>query len=204
MKPKSISRARSLVPALAAAALLLARPTSAIAQDASHVDEVPREAQEETRWYGWQTLIVDAAATGLLTAGLIQTATSESRNTTLLLSGYGVYVFGPPIVHFAHRKVGIGFADMGIRIAAPVVLALAGNALAGRGGSSGELFASGEGTAAGFLVGYAGAVALDAALFARERVKRNAHAAWYTPQVVPIRDVDGRAKPTGAGIGGQF
>jgi hypothetical protein len=156
----------------------------------------PAEEEEESRWYGWQTLIVDAAATAL-TIGYYQQW------------GYGYvgFIIGPPIVHFAHGRVGIGFADMGVRLGAPVLLAVGGFLLGGGGGPNGssrDLGTSAAGAVIGFLIGYTGAIALDAAVFAREKVKRDPRAAGVQLQSVPIRDIDGRMKLTGVGVGGQF
>jgi hypothetical protein len=98
--------------------------------------------------------------------------------------------------------VGIGFADFGVRLGGPVVLALLGFAAAGGDSGNGEVTNGVLGAVVGFFLGYAGSIALDAAVFAREKVARER--SGYNFQMLPIRDIDGRMKLTGAGLSGQF
>ena len=87
----------------------------------------------------------------------------------------GTYAFAPPVVHALHGRIGIAFADLGVRIGAPVVLGTFGllsGCIATAGGSGdNELDGCVVGAVVGFFVGYAAAIAVDAAVFAREKVE---------------------------------
>jgi hypothetical protein len=125
-------------------------------------------------WYGWQTLIADGATLALWIGG------SAANSSAITDIGTATYLAGPPVLHFVHRKVGIGFASFGIRLAAPVVLGLTGFAIGcAAGGSNGNGNSADFGLAAGclagalvgVLTGYATAVTLDAAVFAYQRIR---------------------------------
>jgi hypothetical protein len=142
----------------------------------------PPPAQYTEYWYGWQTLIADGATLALWIGG------SAANTQALTDVGWASYLLAPPIIHWAHGKVGIGFASLGIRIAAPLVLGLTGLAVGcAAGGSSGNsnngLYGLAAGCAVGFgvgvLTGYAGAVVLDAAVFSykKERVVQGGYTA---------------------------
>lgn len=100
-----------LVRCLLAAALLLA-PTQALSAEPSSLD-TPVHAG---RWYGWQSMIVDASAV-LLSLPL------AVRDTKMyLLFGFvgpPAYGVGAPIVHFAHHNVPQGLGSLGLRLGAP-------------------------------------------------------------------------------------
>jgi hypothetical protein len=119
-------------------------------------------------WYGWQTLIFDGVA--VVGGATLAFANTDGGGWFWL----GTYTLAPPIVHWAHGRVGIGFADLGVRLGAPVVGTLLGGAI-GCSSSSGngldDLNACVAGLAIGFLVGYGSAIAVDAAVFARETVE---------------------------------
>src|SRR5690606_31567395 len=83
-------------------------------------DERPREPFERTEWYGWQTLAVDAAGLALglgYAAKKPETKSGEPLHpaTATFVPLYTIGLFGGPIVHFAHGRVGIGFLSLGIR-----------------------------------------------------------------------------------------
>jgi hypothetical protein len=101
------------------------------------------------------------------------------------------YVLGGPVVHFSHGNIGKGFADLGIRLVAPVALGITGLIVgtivgASAGGSasansSGTDFQAGgtvEGLAYGVTIGFFGgelaAIIIDAAGLAREKVDDDA------------------------------
>lgn len=112
-------------------------------------------------WYGYQTLLVDGLFAGVLLIG-VGTQTDEMVTT----GGLG-YVFGGPVVHWAHGEVGRGFGSFGFRLGLPLAGAILGS-LVPSAGSGGE---SGAGSA-GFGLGMTGAMVLDAALsFERVPVK---------------------------------
>jgi hypothetical protein len=162
---------RLLIAALVASSLSLA---SSVAL-AEGPDAAPPPAAAETKapatstWYGYQTLATDAVA-GLLAIPALTSSSSATQQ------GFGVgtavmYGVGAPLVHFSHGRVGAGFADLGIRAAAPLLGALVGFAAGGGG------FASIGGAVEGFGVGMGGAVAVDAALLAYDPASTDAPAA---------------------------
>jgi len=67
------------------------------------------------KWYGWQTLTVDAVAVGLASLAILG---SYDDYGELIVPGVMVWMFGSPSVHFAHRNVGMGFASIGLHQAA--------------------------------------------------------------------------------------
>jgi hypothetical protein len=119
---------------------------------------------EETRWYGWQTLIADGASFAVVAA------TAYNEDAYLAEVGVVGYVVAAPIVHAAHGRPLTGLASAGLRIGLPVAGALAGLAVAD---CSAEAHFCGLGEAlAGLVAGIAGAIAIDAAVLAREPAPR--------------------------------
>src|SRR5215467_11328850 len=72
------------------------------------------DEERETRWYGWQTLLVDGAAIGLGVA---------TRNAGVFL---GAYALGAPIVHVAHERFGEAAGSLGLRVVMPLAAGGAG------------------------------------------------------------------------------
>lgn len=75
------------------------------------------------RWYGWQTLSLDAAALGL---GVVSFATADSEETASALfawSALSTYAFGPPAVHLLRGHEGKSLASLGLRVGVPVLAA---------------------------------------------------------------------------------
>jgi hypothetical protein len=130
-------------------------------QDTSGTEEV---------WYGYQILLADGASLGCVLLG----AGTDSSGLPAL-GGVG-YVFGGPIVHFAHGEVGRGFGSLGLRVGLPVLGVLVG--VGGTSDDSGPDSPDGsaggqEGLAAaavGAMIGMVGAVVLDSAALAYEQV----------------------------------
>lgn len=90
------------------------------------------------------------------------------------IGGVATYVVGPPLVHIAHGHIGKGLADMGLRVGLPLLFGAIGYA-AGDPNCHGDGFfclppAVGDAMIGG-LIGYAGAVVVDAVLLAREDVE---------------------------------
>lgn len=170
---KSTFVAVSLVTALgtvSGAAQAQARPdpelTPAVEQ------EQPRPAP--TTWYGWQTLTVDAAS--LLTASIGAIADDRSGFSAIAAGGALVgYAIGGPAVHWAHARVGTGFASLGIRAGAPLgggfTGALAGIALGAivyPQSEQGSVYLGLYGAMGGVVLGSAAAVVIDSVVLARE------------------------------------
>ncbi len=64
----------------------------------------------KSRWYGWQTLATDGAATMMLFAA------ADSRDGAGLAYGsLAMYNLGAPIVHFAHGNFGRGLGSLAVR-----------------------------------------------------------------------------------------
>jgi hypothetical protein len=151
-----------------------------------------RKEKGASRWYGWQTLMCDGI----------------SVVTSPLLIGLGGYVIAPPIVHWVHGNVGRGFADLGIRIGAPIALSLLGYTAFHS--SHGSDDGGAAGAIGGFLLGMVGAIVIDATVLAYQPVdeddeegmavaKRRTAAAkpTFVPLIVPRLEQGG----TGAVFG---
>jgi hypothetical protein len=153
-------------------------------------------------WYGAQTLIVDAAVEGLLVTATVLNFASQDTQRGVgvpLLAGTAIYLFGAPIVHAAHGRVGMSFASVAVRVG----LALGGMLIGAIGGavaSDGDP-ATGAEVGAG-VGGAAGAVAasmLDAFVFAYEPVSPPSR----TPAIrIMPRIAAGRT--TSLGLAAQF
>lgn len=106
------------------------------------------------RWYGWQTLLVDAVSVAAMPAAGI---------------GAGGYLLGAPIVHAAHDRWGIAAASLGLRVALPIAGAYAGVALENcpRNAQSDDMCGLG-GAILGLGVGMLTAIVIDAAVFSYE------------------------------------
>lgn len=151
------------------------RPTTAAREDEADVDDGPGadEAAERRRWYGWQTLITDGVSLTALVVG----ASIESRETggpgggttSLLWLGFLGYEAAPAVVHAAHRNPGRAFASMGIRLGMPLAGAFLGASLAS---DCNRNWCEAGGAGVGVLLGMAGAIAIDAAVFSYDDAKR--------------------------------
>lgn len=121
--------------------------------------------------YASQTLLLDGAATTLFAFGV--------TTDTPTLPGLGIltYAFGPPIAHFAHGNVGKGFADAGIRVVSPFLFALPGLMLAvattSRSDREERETAMDVAGYTGMALGAAFAMAVDALVLAKERVRED-------------------------------
>ncbi len=154
------------------------------------------------RWYGWETLIVDGA--GLATLAVSARTDSNAVSTV----GLGIYLFGPPIVHGVKGHVGTAFGDFGIRLTAPIVTGIVGYAIDNATSSPCSpgawlCFRGLGGAALGGLIGYAAAVALDAAWLAREDVPARRDASSeplfrWSPTVGVVH------RGASVGVGGSF
>jgi hypothetical protein len=167
--------------------VVIREPTPALDDDDDD-DDVPALAPRRV-WYGWQTLVVDAAGlSGLvLSAALSDSGASDSDVGALATFGLLSYELGPGIVHFVHRNPGRGFASFGMRLGLPLAGAFVGASVSS---NCDGFLCEADGAAAGLLLGMAGAIAIDAAVFAYDdRRPRRARA-----KLVPVASfVPGRA-----------
>jgi hypothetical protein len=142
----------------AVAALVLLNAGHASAADA---DAGPRM---QPRWYGWQTLVSDAASIATFAGGV---ALGGVPGNYLMGTAVAGYALGGPIVHFAHKNPGRGMASFGLRVPLPILLGAGTVALVCRGGG-GDF--CGVVAIPGGLLGIGLAIALDAAALARDSV----------------------------------
>lgn len=73
------------------------------------------------RWYGWETLSLDAAALGL---GVMSFTTADGQGTAGALLGSGAlstYAFGAPAVHLLRDQSGKALTSLGLRVGLPVL-----------------------------------------------------------------------------------
>jgi hypothetical protein len=113
-------RAFALVAGLAAGGALFARSTPSLADDTPSsappaVDATPRG--RPLVWYGWQTLLVDAAMTG----GFFAVDSGAFR--TFL---GGAYLASGPIIHAAHDQGAVAVLSIAVRLFLPLVGASVG------------------------------------------------------------------------------
>jgi len=143
--------------------VVIREPTPALDDDDDD-DDVPALAPRRV-WYGWQTLVVDAAGlSGLvLSAALSDSGASDSDVGALATFGLLSYELGPGIVHFVHRNPGRGFASFGMRLGLPLAGAFVGASVSS---NCDGFLCEADGAAAGLLLGMGGAIAIDAAVFA--------------------------------------
>jgi hypothetical protein len=57
-------------------------------------------APSETRWYGWQIILADAAGVALICAG------AKNNTGELIAAGTITIAAVPPVIHFAHHAPG--------------------------------------------------------------------------------------------------
>ncbi len=75
----------------------------------------PTAAARATRWYGYQTLLVDAASAGVMLAG-----TGARQFGTVTAVGLGAYALGGPVVHAVHGHLDKAALDLGLRVVLPM------------------------------------------------------------------------------------
>jgi hypothetical protein len=161
-------------PAAAKADVITERkPTTAAREDEADVDAGMDEPTERRRWYGWQTLITDGISlSALVVGGAIEGQESGGPGggtTSLLWLGFLGYEAAPAVVHAAHRNPGRAFASMGIRLGMPLAGAFLGASLAS---NCNRNLCEAGGAGVGVMLGMAGAIVIDAAVFSYDDAKR--------------------------------
>jgi hypothetical protein len=76
------------------------------------------------RWYGYQTLALDAASVALIYGGA--NSGGSSGGTALAALGVMLWVAGGPAVHGLHHQPGRSLASVGLRLGGPLAGALIG------------------------------------------------------------------------------
>lgn len=126
----------AVAPPLASAAPASSAAASSVRKRSGNTAHEDRRAPVEggglkKRWYGWQTLSVDAAALGLgILVGVATASDSRRVSTAGVLTPLLPSVFGSPIVHYLHGRAGTGLASFGLRLGIPAAGALLGATLA--------------------------------------------------------------------------
>jgi hypothetical protein len=169
-------------------------------------DAVPQREPRGAGWYGLQTLAIDGAGIGVGLAALaIASPLSVTPAHVPTAGGYiatGVYAVGSvgaPAVHWAHHRVGVGFADMGMRVTVPPVTGLLGM-LTYCGARNFHGDCAQNGMVGGVLAGEVFVASIDALLLARdepEDASPPAARAWYGWQTM-------LAEVPGLGLGAYF
>ncbi len=148
-------------------------------QAAARAKEDP--ARTVPRWYGWQTLLADAAALGVFPLDTSSPA----------CPGCLMYFAGGPIVHAFHARPKEAVISLGTRLAAPLMIGAMGcfgamplTAMGGGGSCPDAIVYAGAG------MGVVTAIVVDAAVFARERVpiEDRARPVGLTPAFAPRRE----------------
>lgn len=180
---------------VAAALVLATSPAAAdwpmvgsLSDEAAPSRAAPAPPSTRRRWYGWQTLVIDASAIATASAVAVLepggTAANGTGATVLFAMSGATYLFGGPIVHWAHRNVGKGFGSLALRTFGP--LGLAGLGCLAAGGPLGS--GSGHGAACyvlgigGAAVGAVTAITVDAAALAYDDAPRTPSAFQRLPQ----------------------
>jgi len=118
------------------------------------------EEPSQRRWYGWQTLLVDALSVSAVVIG------AENDNSKLAVAGVFGYVFGGAVVHGAHEHTGRALTSFGLRLGAPIVGGIVGSRVGHC--ASDDLECQVSGSATGVLIGAGAAVLIDAFVLANE------------------------------------
>jgi hypothetical protein len=108
-------RRRALV---ATAVLTLALFYALLAACPARADEVVDADVPVVRWYGWQTLLGDGAATFF--------AFGASSNGSAAVAAYGL---GGPLVHLVHDRPEAALASIGLRVGLPAMGYVLGSGL---------------------------------------------------------------------------
>ncbi len=183
---------------------------SLLVSSAAAAQSQPKES------YGWQILVVDlvadaALATGAVALGNPSDATSSWAGP-LEVTAAVAYVAGGPAVHLAHQRAGRAAISFGLRVGPPLVLGLAGWAIAwalyhpvecnpspsppyqppcDTSGNMRPISVSTLGIGVGAGVGVLSASAIDIAVLAREPAssepaKPSGHSAQLLPSLVVL------------------
>ena len=163
----------------------------------------PPEGPEHEIWYGEQTLLLDGASAAMFVGAGLTARSGTNLPGMLAVAGTMTFVFAPPIVHFAHGRIGPGFGSFGLRVALPLEVAfdglLIGAALTSNNNNSEDVPAGPiYGGLIGLGLGAVGASIIDAALLARYTT-REVDPEAYDPSADAANDAakkTGRTKPS--------
>lgn len=172
-------------------------PPGSLPPGMANIPYYPEQATEpegEPTWYGWQILMTDLAAAGILVAS----ADSDSDNSALLLFTGAIYLGASPVIHGYHNQGRKSAISLGMRVGLPVLGGFLGYYSAGdcfECHSTHGLFEAIGGT----LIGVAAASVIDIAFLSRESRPSAGRAEYaWTPRL-GVSD-----SGFTAGVGGWF
>lgn len=148
----------------------------------------PGPGSTRTRWYGWQTLIVDLGGMMAYSAWFTAAGEGDARTNANNVMGpiwYGAYALGAPIVHAAHGHWGRAAGSLAMRTAGVAAVALVGMGI-GSLASGGDSDGAAAGLAVGVLAGVVTPIVIDAAVLSREKVRVQSGEAKVVPTVGPM------------------
>lgn len=200
---------RSLVLVGSLTALLLLAASDARADESAPSATVPiAEVETETRWYGWQTLIVDlgawqGAGVALLASGersSIHSPNAPSAAQSAIVIGWiAAHTLASPTIHYLHGhgdRAGLSFL---LRVGGLGLGTMAGfgiGAVASNGDTQGTMI----GGITGGLIGVVTPIVIDAAFLTKDKVqKKPSDAATLTPSA----SISPKGDAT-FGVGGTF
>ena len=185
----------------------LAADAAAVSATSAHEAPATEASAPKASWYGWQTLLSDVGS-ALLIAFSLRVNSGDGGTGAVAVAGLGVggYVFGGPLIHWAHDRDLAAYADFSMRLGFPLLLgqlAAIGANQSDIGGSC-TSFCGSEGSnfGQGLLVGIATAVLVDAVGLSWEFVPNNKDAQTSRLRWTPVAG----AAREGAigGVGGTF
>ncbi len=179
--------------------MALLTPAVARAVEPADSRTIDREAEPETpaaptRWYGWQSLPIDALAVTVLALSASTSSDAIFDEGRLLTVGaVGIYLLGGPLVHLGHGHRQRAADSLGLRLGAPLAAGFLGAALGyvttpergeleNRCNDCGALRALGGGMI-GVGIGMLASIVIDDFVLARETIP--AHAPRWTLTVAP-------------------
>lgn len=190
-----------------AALLVLAAP-DARADESTPATVPVAEVKTETRWYGWQTLVVDLGAWN--GAGLAVLATGDrpsfdspstpsAAQRAIVTSWLAVHMLATPAIHYLHGhgdRAGLSFL---LRVGS-LGLGLIGGAGVGTIASNGDAQGAMTGGVAGGTLGLVTPIVIDAAFLTKDKVeKKPSDAAMLMPSAAIMPKGDAMF-----GLGGAF
>jgi hypothetical protein len=134
--------------------LLVALALAVLPPAAARAEEAP------PRWYGWEILLVDAAALGVMIAA------GRADSDAVAWVGFGAYAAGGPLLHAIHGNGGRAATSGVLRVGLPLTLGLLASAACD---GDGEEFLGCLGPVGGAMLGGAAiALIVDYAILAYE------------------------------------
>ena len=145
-----------------------------------------RAPSVERRWYGWQIMLTDVAAIGLLATSLMarEDGSAGHLSESLEGAGMGAWLLGGPTIHLAHGDAIQSIGSLALRGLLPIAGAIVGSSI-GEAGAEGELLAGLQEGIYGLLAGAATAAVLDWTLLSYETVARPASEASQPGSLAP-------------------